>query len=138
MLREAVNLSPDAKLRPAIASHADADADNGTDSEADTTAVPAHSCYMGQHESQGTEEDHWQAQQGQEAGRSTALLREAYKEMLLQQQSRHKTELETRQAKHQKQLCAQVQQLYSSSSKNNYPQWRNNRNIKVSFCFIVL
>ena len=107
MLREAVNLSPDAKQVPALASHSD-DAQGGTDSETDTPVAPAHSCYLVQSESQ----NHWQQQQqqqGQEAGRVTALLREAYKEMLLQQQSRHRTELERRQAKYQRQLDAQVE-----------------------------
>ena len=106
MLREAVNLSPDAKEVPALASHSE-DAQDGTESETDPPAVPARSCYLGQPESQ----HHWQQhqqQQGQEAGRTTALLREAYKEMLLQQQSRHRTELERRQAKYQRQLDAQV------------------------------
>lgn len=107
MLREAVNLSPDAKEMPALASHSDS-AQDGTDSETDMPAAPAHSCCLGRPESQ----DHWQQhqqQQGQEAGRMTALLREAYKDMLLQLQSRHRTELERRQAKHQRQLDTQVE-----------------------------
>lgn len=111
MLREAVNLSPDAKQPPAPASHADADEDS-TDSETDMPAVPAHSCYLGQHQSHGSAEGDWQQhqqQQGQEAGRAIVLMRDAYKEMLLQQQSRHRTELERRHAKFQRQLAAQVQ-----------------------------
>ena len=47
-------------------------------------------------------------QQAQEAGREAALLREAYRDMLLQQQTRHRTDLQKRQAKHQRQLEAQV------------------------------
>ena len=110
MLREAVNLSPDAKQAPALTSPADADEDS-TDSETDMPAAPAHSCYLGQRQSHGSAEEDWQQhqqQQGQEAGRATALMRDAYKEMLLQQQSRHRTELERRQAKYQRQLDTQV------------------------------
>ena len=106
MLREAVNLSPDAKQVHAPASHSD-DAQDSTDSETDTPVAPPQSCYLAQSGSQ----DHWQQhqqQQGQEAGRATYLLREAYKEMLLQQYSRHRTELDRRQAKYQRQLDAQV------------------------------
>ena len=114
MLRDAVNLSPYAKEVPAHACHCD-DAQDGTDSETDRPAAPDHSCYLGQPESQ----DHWrqhQQQQAQEAGRTTALLREAYKEMLLQQQSRHRTELERRQAKCERQLDAQVDAQSPSES----------------------
>lgn len=109
MLREAVNLSPEARQAPTLASHADAHEDS-TDSETDVSAAPAHSCYLGQRQSHGCAEEDWQQQQqqGQEAGRTKALMRDAYKEMLLQQQSRHRTELERRQAKYQRQLDAQV------------------------------
>lgn len=107
MLREAVNLSPDATELPALASQSDS-APDGTDSETDMPTAPAHSCYLGQPELQDQWQQH-QQQQGQEAGRTTALLREAYKEMLLQQQSRHRTELERQQAKHQRQLDTQVE-----------------------------
>lgn len=127
MLRDAVNLSPDPKQQPISASHAD---DISTDSETEAPAAPAHSCYLGQHDSQGCQEAEWrqhqsqgseelhQQQQQQEQGkgkdavRAQALLREAYKEMLLQQQARHRSELERRQAKYQKQLDAQVGPLH--------------------------
>lgn len=115
MLREAVNLSPDPKQAHALASHVDAHEDS-TDSETDMPAAPAHSCYLGQHHSRDSAEEDWQQRQqqqlqGQEAGRATAVMRDAYKEMLLQQQSRHRTELERRQAKYQRQLHAQVSLL---------------------------
>ena len=48
-------------------------------------------------------------QEGVEAhSRAEARLREAYKAMLLQQQSRHRSDVARRQAKHQRQLDAQV------------------------------
>lgn len=130
MLREAVNLSPDPKQQLISAPHAE---DECTDSE---TEAPAHSCYLGQHQSHGSEEGEWrqcqsqrseegqgrqhqqQQQQEQDAGRTQALLREAYKEMLLQQQARHRSELERRQSKYQKQLDAQVGPLQGSSDQN--------------------
>ncbi len=55
--------------------------------------------------------------QGQEGGRGAAVLREAYKEMLLQQQGRHRNELERRQAKYQRQLDAQVWSSWRTQHK---------------------
>ena len=119
MLREAVNLSPDTKLRPSYAA-----IDSSTDSDMDTDALAAlpHCCDLAPPESAGNNEEQWQQQgqqqgkgQGQQqghegpnAGRGAATLREAYKEMLLQQQSRHSSELERIQAKHQQHLDTQV------------------------------
>ena len=59
---------------------------------------------------QGQPELHQQGcQEGVEAhSRAEARLREAYKAMLLQQQSRHRSDVARRQAKHQRQLDAQV------------------------------
>ncbi|KAL0050976.1 hypothetical protein WJX82_011428 [Trebouxia sp. C0006] len=47
------------------------------------------------------------SQQGQEGDRGAVVLREAYRGMLLQQQARHRAELDKQQAKYQRQLDAQ-------------------------------
>ena len=147
MLREAVNLSPEARLMPASATDADT-----SESETDTSATALHTCDLAQEESAGNVEAQQQQQQqpqqqrqqqGQEAGRGEAMLREAYKEMLLQQQSRHRSELERRQAKHQRQLDTQVQQhspethtaSCCESSQNNSTHSQERRAMSC-LCFV--
>jgi len=53
------------------------------------------------------------SQQGQEGDRGAVVLREAYRGMLLQQQARHRADLDKQQAKYQRQLDAQVLALYT-------------------------
>lgn len=107
MLREAVNLSPDGKaLTPdAALSHPADSADS--DSE-DLPQHPSTSRHSSAHPSVTADGKCTVSQQGQEVGAGAAVLREAYKEMLLQQQARHRAELDKRQAKYQRQLDAQV------------------------------
>ena len=52
-----------------------------------------------------------ESKQLQETDRGATVLREAYREMLLQQQARHRTQLQRQQAKYQRQLQAQVSLL---------------------------
>ena len=110
MLREAVNLSPDGKaltpqLSPAALPHPDDSADS--DSE-ELPQHPSTSRHSSAPQSVTADGNCTVSQQGQEVGAGAAVLREAYKEMLLQQQARHRAELDKRQAKCQRQLDAQV------------------------------
>jgi len=111
MLREAVNLSPDAKASASAHSQAavspPADAFD-SDSEQQAPQPSAGACQSSfQQRMAGL--DHCRAsQQGQEGDRGAVVLREAYRGMLLQQQARHRVELDKRQAKFQRQLDAQV------------------------------
>ncbi len=111
MLREAVNLHPDPKPSPsahspaAVSPRAD-----GSDSDSEERA-PQPSARVRQSSSQQRMAglDNCRAtQQGQEGDRGAVVLREAYRGMLLQQQARHRAELDKRQAKYQRQLDAQV------------------------------
>ena len=144
MLREAVNLSPNARLMPASASDA-----GSSDSEPDTSAAALHTCDFAQEEPAGKGEEQQQHQQqrpqqqqqghgqGQEAGRGEVMMREAYKEMLLQQQSRYRSELERRQAKHQRQLDTQVQQGHIQTDSSFKLLERTRQSVTSDFCSAV-
>ena len=107
MLREAVNLSPEGKaLTPDAALSHPADS-----ADSDSEELPQHpstSRHSSAHQSMTADGRCTVSEQGQEVGAGAAVLREAYKEMLLQQQARHRAELDKRQAKYQRQLDAQV------------------------------
>ncbi len=111
MLRNAVNLSPDSK--PSAPAHSQAAASppaDGFDSDAEEQA-PQPSAWARQSSSQQCVAGLGNcraSQQGQEGDRGAVVLREAYRGMLLQQQAKHRAELDKRQAKYQRQLDAQV------------------------------
>ena len=112
MLREAVNLTPDPK--PSTSAHSQAAAlltpADGSDSDSEEQA-PQPSAWARQSSCQQCVAGLGNCrvpQQGQEGDRGVVVLREAYRGMLLQQQARHRAELEKRQAKYQRQLDAQV------------------------------
>ena len=112
MLREAANLSPDAKASASAHTQAALSLTpaDGSDSDSEEQA-PQPSARARQPSSQQCVAglDHCRAsQQGQEGDRGAVVLREAYRGMLLQQQARHRAELDKRQAKYQRQLDAQV------------------------------
>lgn len=135
MLREAVNLSPPARpslpsnqapLDPEDEPHTISDTEEpetGSRLAADTAQESCERKAQQGTSALGLEGDAMQLhhgkralhghkglrlQQGQESGREAGLLREAYRDMLLQQQTRHRTDLQKRQAKHQRQLEAQA------------------------------
>ncbi len=111
MLREAVNLTPDPK--PSTSAHSPAAVSppaDGSDSDSEEQA-PQPSAGARQSSSQQCMAGLGScraSQQGQEGDRGAVVLREAYRGMLLQQQARHRAELDKRQAKYQRQLDAQV------------------------------
>lgn len=138
MLRDAVNLNPP-PVPPALPSAASSTpAADPSDSATDKPAEPSSAILNSQHQAAATashtasqhQRQHPMVamgeagvQQGskgrqelgllqvQGSGREAALLREAYREMLLQQQTRHRSQLQRRQQKHRRQLEAQVHLL---------------------------
>jgi hypothetical protein len=111
MLRDAVNLSPEGKASASAHSQAAVSPPaDGSDSDSEQQA-PQPSAGARQSSSQqymAGDGNCRASQQGQEGDRGAVVLREAYREMLLQQQARHCAELDKRQAKYQRQLDAQV------------------------------
>ncbi len=111
MLRDAVNLSPEGKASASAHSQAAVSPPaDGSDSDSEQQA-PQPSAGARQSSSQqymAGDGNCRESQQGQEGDRGAVVLREAYREMLLQQQARHRAELDKRQAKYQRQLDAQV------------------------------
>ncbi|DBA79551.1 TPA: hypothetical protein ACH3X1_008250 [Trebouxia sp. C0004] len=109
MLREAVNLSPDAKASASAHSQAavspPADGSD-SDSEEQATQPSAGACQSSSQQRIAGFGNCRASQQGK-GGRGAVVLREAYREMLLQQQARHQAELNKQQAKYQRQLDAQ-------------------------------
>ena len=132
MLREAVNLTPDAKPSPSAHSQAAASPPaDGFDSDSEEQAPQpsararqssSQQCVAGLGNCRAT-------QQGQEGDRGAVVLREAYRGMLLQQQAKHRAELDKRQAKYQSQLDAQVwlcwHALHVMVTAKTSPQCRN-------------
>ena len=113
MLREAVNLSPLAKPMSSPQTHSpSSDPEHEFDSDQSNACdVPAAAHRSSSHQCMAEGRNSSESKQGQETGKGAAVLREAYREMLLQQQARHCTELQRQQAKYQRQLKAQVSLL---------------------------
>lgn len=111
MLREAVNLSPDSKAsasahsQTAVSPPGDASDSDSEERAPQPSAVARQSSSQQRMAGLGNCRA---SQQGQEGDRGAVVLREAYRGMLLQQQARHRAELDKRQAKYQRQLDAQV------------------------------
>ncbi|KAA6426009.1 MAG: hypothetical protein FRX49_03861 [Trebouxia sp. A1-2] len=110
MLREAVNLSPDSKAsasahsQTAVSPPGDASDSDSEERAPQPSAVARQSSSQQRMAGLGNCRA---SQQGQEGDRGAVVLREAYRGMLLQQQARHRAELDKRQAKYQRQLDAQ-------------------------------